>query len=205
MRRNLLANRRRRQQQSLSRQEPRALGQVSERSSRLSDKGHRRRPANLICTRDASVPRWPPLARRKCGSRRTYGTPSAFTWASRRSRLWSTQAGLTFRAKMCLNDGHEGSLVLYETDKYPFTCIGPVRFLWRTTMRRTKKKKKATRTLWIMVSSGHRAASSVVSDRRVSTLAFPLLIGMLTHFAWWFNTCSIKRSISHNNIQRTSL
>ena len=61
------------------------------------------------------------------------------------SRICSTKCGLTFAAKMCLNGQYEGKTILYEKDKYPFDCIGPVRFLWKLC----DATESEQRNLWI--------------------------------------------------------
>jgi ribonuclease P/MRP protein subunit POP1 len=60
------------------------------------------------------------------------------------SKLCSPQTGLTFAAKICLNGQYEGRTVLYESNKYPYNCIGPVRFLWKTEIEQSSSK-----TIWI--------------------------------------------------------
>jgi ribonuclease P/MRP protein subunit POP1 len=47
------------------------------------------------------------------------------------AKLSSSKTGLTFAAKLYLNGQFEGRTVMYEENKYPFGCIGPVRFLWK--------------------------------------------------------------------------
>ena len=63
------------------------------------------------------------------------------------SKLCSQQTGLTFAAKMYLNGQYEGNTILYEENKYPFNCIGPVRFLWK--YKSNDCDKNELRNLWI--------------------------------------------------------
>ncbi len=63
------------------------------------------------------------------------------------SKLCSQQTGLTFGAKMFLNGQYEGNVILYEESKYPFNCIGPVRFLWKCKSDDSDQNEQ--RKLWI--------------------------------------------------------
>lgn len=45
---------------------------------------------------------------------------------------------------MYLNGQCEGKAVLYEENKYPYNCIGPVRFLWHPLSVQSEQ-----RTIWI--------------------------------------------------------
>lgn len=47
------------------------------------------------------------------------------------SLITSSDAGLTFKAKLYLSGTQEGSTVLYHRGMYPYGAIGPVRFMWR--------------------------------------------------------------------------
>ena len=60
------------------------------------------------------------------------------------SKLCSQETGLTFGAKMFIDGQFEGKLVLYEADKYPYNCIGPVKFLWKP-----REVNQDKRSLWI--------------------------------------------------------
>jgi hypothetical protein len=62
------------------------------------------------------------------------------------SSLCSTQTGLTFAAKMYLNGQYEGNTILYESNCYPFKCIGPVRYLWEQV---DINDPESFRKLWI--------------------------------------------------------
>jgi len=65
------------------------------------------------------------------------------------NRMCSSKVGLTFGAKMFLNGQYEGRTVLYEKDKYPFGCIGPVRFLWKFYENPNDPEAKKQRRIWI--------------------------------------------------------
>lgn len=58
------------------------------------------------------------------------------------NKLCSPQLGLTFAAKIFLSGQCEGRVVVYEENKYPLNCIGPIRFLWHPSSDKQ-------RTLWI--------------------------------------------------------
>lgn len=58
------------------------------------------------------------------------------------NKLCSSQLGLTFAAKIYLSGQCEGRVVLYEENRYPYNCIGPVRFLWQPSISKQ-------RTIWI--------------------------------------------------------
>lgn len=60
------------------------------------------------------------------------------------TKLCSQEAGLTFGAKMYTEGQFEGKLTLYEADKYPYSCIGPIRFLWKP-----REPNQEIRSLWI--------------------------------------------------------
>jgi ribonuclease P/MRP protein subunit POP1 len=62
------------------------------------------------------------------------------------SKLCSSQTGLTFAAKIYVNGQYEGSTILYESNKYPYNCIGPVRFLWKSE---TDQNNNNNKTIWI--------------------------------------------------------
>ncbi|XP_040354862.2 ribonucleases P/MRP protein subunit POP1 [Ixodes scapularis] len=47
------------------------------------------------------------------------------------SLITSSDAGLTFKAKLYVSGTQEGSTVLYHRGMYPYGAIGPVRFMWR--------------------------------------------------------------------------
>lgn len=69
--------------------------------------------------------------------------------------MCSSQTGLTFAAKIYLTGQCEGNTILYEADKYPFNCIGPVRFLWHP-------KIHEQRSIWIW---SHPAIYKQVEDQ----------------------------------------
>ncbi|XP_055625873.1 ribonucleases P/MRP protein subunit POP1 [Toxorhynchites rutilus septentrionalis] len=60
------------------------------------------------------------------------------------SRLCSQEIGLTITAKAFLGGRRSGNVHLYEKDRYPFDCIGKIRFLWRA-----QDAGSDGRTLWI--------------------------------------------------------
>jgi hypothetical protein len=72
------------------------------------------------------------------------------------NRLCSPQTGLTFAAKIYLNSQCEGNTTIYEADKYPFNCIGPVRFFWHP------KNQNENRSIWIW---SHPAIYKQVEDQ----------------------------------------
>ncbi len=72
------------------------------------------------------------------------------------NKLCSPQTGLTFAAKIYLSGQNEGNTIIYETDKYPFNCIGPVRFLWHP------KNLNENRSIWIW---SHPAIYKQVEDQ----------------------------------------
>lgn len=51
--------------------------------------------------------------------------------AEKLSLITSSDAGLTFKARLYLSGTQEGSAVLYHRGMYPYGAIGPVRFMWR--------------------------------------------------------------------------
>jgi hypothetical protein len=68
------------------------------------------------------------------------------------ARLCTNKTGLTFAAKIYLKGQCEGRTVLYEKDKYPFKCIGPVRFFWRPIENEQDmaiESSNLRRSLWI--------------------------------------------------------
>ncbi len=61
-------------------------------------------------------------------------------------QLCSQESGLTFGAVVYLEGRLEGRLTLYEAGRFPYGCIGPVRFLWKP---RDPAAADETRSLWI--------------------------------------------------------
>ncbi|XP_006028067.2 ribonucleases P/MRP protein subunit POP1 isoform X1 [Alligator sinensis] len=47
------------------------------------------------------------------------------------ARMCSKDAGPTFAAVPCLSGRHQGSLVLYQADRYPEDLLGPITFIWK--------------------------------------------------------------------------
>ena len=78
------------------------------------------RQISSASTRDVSAPHWPPLVKRKCGSRRTYGTPSAFTWMSRCSAIGCRCTTTASASEPCF--AACANTVVYTTSPITFAC-----------------------------------------------------------------------------------
>ncbi|KAM6457605.1 ribonucleases P/MRP protein subunit POP1 isoform 2-T2 [Liasis olivaceus] len=63
------------------------------------------------------------------------------------ARMCNVDAGPTFAAVPCLSGKRQGSLVLYQRDRYPQDALGPVTFLWKP--RRGSGDISESRQLWI--------------------------------------------------------
>ncbi|XP_067146453.1 ribonucleases P/MRP protein subunit POP1 isoform X2 [Apteryx mantelli] len=59
------------------------------------------------------------------------------------ARICSPDTGLTFGAEFCLSGRFQGSLNLYQADRYPEDMLGPVTFIWKP------KDGSENRQLWI--------------------------------------------------------
>ncbi|CAN8005144.1 unnamed protein product [Ixodes pacificus] len=69
------------------------------------------------------------------------------------SLITSSDAGLTFKAKLYLSGTQEGSTVLYHRGMYPYGAIGPVRFIQIKSQDRSEDESqpKQNRQLWLWV------------------------------------------------------
>ncbi|CAN8025384.1 unnamed protein product, partial [Ixodes persulcatus] len=76
------------------------------------------------------------------------------------SFITSSDAGLTFKAKLYLSGTQEGSTVLYHRGMYPYGAIGPVRFMWRPLQpsecqsespSESQLNRQGNRQLWLWV------------------------------------------------------
>uniref|UniRef100_A0A8C6XG81 POP1 homolog, ribonuclease P/MRP subunit n=1 Tax=Naja naja TaxID=35670 RepID=A0A8C6XG81_NAJNA len=63
------------------------------------------------------------------------------------ARMCNVDTGPTFAAVSCLSGKRQGSLVLYQTDRYPQDTLGPVTFLWKP--RHGSGETSENRQLWI--------------------------------------------------------
>ena len=54
--------------------------------------------------------------------------------------------GLTFGAKMHLDGKSEGRLIVYRANKYPYECMGQVKFMWKPSENGAESMR---RTIWI--------------------------------------------------------
>uniref|UniRef100_A0A8C5RLN2 POP1 homolog, ribonuclease P/MRP subunit n=1 Tax=Laticauda laticaudata TaxID=8630 RepID=A0A8C5RLN2_LATLA len=63
------------------------------------------------------------------------------------ARMCNVDTGPTFAAVSCLSGKRQGSLVLYQTDRYPQDALGPVTFLWKP--RHGSGETSENRQLWI--------------------------------------------------------
>ncbi|KAK8774742.1 hypothetical protein V5799_010724 [Amblyomma americanum] len=81
--------------------------------------------------------------------------------------ITSGDTGLTFGAKSYLPGTREGSTVLYHRGRYPFSAIGPVKFLWRVAGDETGASGACAdgRQLWLWV---HPAIHVEVSEELVA-------------------------------------
>ncbi|XP_056188346.1 ribonucleases P/MRP protein subunit POP1 isoform X2 [Falco biarmicus] len=61
------------------------------------------------------------------------------------ARICSIETGLTFEEASCLSGRFEGSLNLYQADRYPEGMLGPVTFIWKP------RDGSENRQLWIWV------------------------------------------------------
>ncbi|XP_032078555.1 ribonucleases P/MRP protein subunit POP1 [Thamnophis elegans] len=63
------------------------------------------------------------------------------------ARMCNVNTGPTFAAISCLSGKRQGSLVLYQKDRYPQDTLGPVTFLWKP--RHGSGETSENRQLWI--------------------------------------------------------
>ncbi|XP_027287325.1 ribonucleases P/MRP protein subunit POP1 isoform X3 [Cricetulus griseus] len=63
------------------------------------------------------------------------------------SQMCSTDTGLTFAAVHCLSGKRQGSVMLYQANKYPRDMLGPVTFVWKS--KTTPGDSSEDRQLWI--------------------------------------------------------
>ncbi|KAL1767727.1 ribonucleases P/MRP protein subunit POP1 [Sigmodon hispidus] len=63
------------------------------------------------------------------------------------SQMCSIDTGLTFAAVHCLSGKRQGSLILYQANKYPREMLGPVSFIWKS--KKTPGDPSEDRQLWV--------------------------------------------------------
>lgn len=61
-------------------------------------------------------------------------------------KLTNPRVGLGITAKSFISGRREGSIYLYESNKYPYNCLGKVSFIWKPTVSEDHEKQ-----LWIFV------------------------------------------------------
>ena len=84
------------------------------------------------------------------------------------NKLCSPEFGLTFAAKIYLNGQCEGNTILYEENKYPFNCIGPVRFNWHPSQNQDTIEKKRSIWIWSHPSIYSQIEAELVSVFKLS-------------------------------------